>query len=389
MGKTRTKGTKKVIEASMAVAIGVKLCEPAVIPMYPITPQTHIVERLADFINDGDLNAQMLHAESEHAAISATLGASATAVRTFTATASQGLALMHEVLHVVSGMRLPIVMAVANRALSAPINIWNDHQDSISARDTGWLQLYVESAQGALDTVIMAYKIAENQKVLLPVMVCLDGFTLSHVYEPVDIPSLIQVRRFLPKFKSLFSYLDPRRPLTLGPVGFPDTFMEFKLEQQNAIDHSRKVIKAVSREFRKSFGRSYGDGMLELYKMKDAKIAVACMGTICGTARAVVDDLRKKGRKAGLIKVKAFRPFPIKEFQAVTGRLDGLAVIDRDVSFGHKGALCTEIESALFSRKNLKIAGYIAGLGGRDVTPKHIESAFKSIGKSNETIWLR
>ncbi len=280
---------KKVIEASEAVAKGAALCRPTVIPMYPITPQTHIVERLADYINDGILDSEMIHSESEHSAISSTLGAQATGVRTFTATASQGLALMHEILFVVSGMRLPIVMAVANRALSAPINIWNDHQDSVSARDSGWLQLYVESSQEALDTVIMAYKIAENKDILLPIMVCLDGFTLSHVYEPVDIPSQKQVDSFLPTYKPIYSYLDPKKPITQGPIAFPDTFMELKKMQQDAMDLSLPIIEKINKEFKTAFGRNYGDGLIETYKIEDATSAIVGMGSMCGTARVVVD----------------------------------------------------------------------------------------------------
>jgi len=364
------KGNMRVIEASMAVAIGTKLCEPAVIPMYPITPQTHIVERLADFINDGELNTEMIHVESEHAAISAAIGSSAMGVRTFTATASQGLALMHEVLHIVSGMRLPVVMAVANRALSAPINIWNDHQDSVSARDTGWIQLYVETAQEALDTVIMGFKIAEDHKVLLPVMVCIDGFTLSHVYEPVDIPLQAQVRRFLPKIKPVHT-LDPKKPVTMGPVGFPNSFMEFKKQEQDAMLGSKKIIKKAHADFAKQFKRKYADGMLEGYKLAGAETAIVAMGTIVSTARVVVDEMRKEGKKVGLIKVKCFRPFPDDELRHMTRKLKRLAVVDRDISLGQEGALASDIKSALYGSK-IKVKGFIAGLGGRDVTPKDI-----------------
>ncbi|MCX6710412.1 MAG: pyruvate ferredoxin oxidoreductase, partial [Candidatus Woesearchaeota archaeon] len=251
---------KKVIEASDAVATAVKMCRPSVIPVYPITPQTHIVERLSKYVNNGELDSEMIDAESEHSAISAAMGASACGTRVFTATASQGLALMHEILFIVSGMRLPVVMAVANRTLSAPINIWNDQQDSISARDSGWIQLYVESAQEAFDTTIMAYKIAENRKVLTPVMVCLDGFTLSHVFEPVDIPEQRKVDSFLPKYSPLYS-LDVKKPMSFGPIGFPNTFMGFKKMQQDAINNSASVIKSANDEFEKEFSRSYGDGL--------------------------------------------------------------------------------------------------------------------------------
>lgn len=379
---------KKVIEASTAVALGVKLCNPAVIPMYPITPQTHIVERLADYINDGLLKSEMIHAESEHSAISAALGAEATGVRVFTATASQGLALMHEILFVVAGMRLPVVIAVANRALSAPINIWNDHQDSISERDSGWIQLYVESAQEALDTIIQAYKIAENRKVLLPVMVCLDGFTLSHVYEPVDIPEKKDVDKFLPKYNPLFR-LDPEKPVTMGPIGFPNTYMEFRKATHEAMLNSIEIIKDVNNDFKNSFNRSYGNGLIETYKINDAEYAVATMGTACGTTRVVVDELRKQGKKVGLIKIKSFRPFPKQEIINCCKNIKGIAVIDRNISLGNEGALCTELRSAFYNQeKKPIIKGFIAGLGGRDITPEHIKTAFKKIETSNNSKWL-
>lgn len=363
---------KKVMECSQAVAEAVKLVKPAVIPMYPITPQTHIVETLAKQINNGILDSEMIHVESEHSALSAAIGASAIGVRVFTATASQGLALMNEILHIASGMRMPIVMAVANRALSAPINIWNDHQDSISARDTSWLQFYVESSQEALDTVIMAYKIAENHKVLLPIMVCLDGFTLSHVYEPVDIPDKKQVKRFLPDYKPLFK-LDPAKPITIGPIAFPNSFMEIKKQQQDAMENSVKIIKDVCGDFKKIFKRSYGDGFIETYKINDAKHAVIAMGSVCGTIRFVVDELRKKGKKVGLIKIKCFRPFPAEKIKKACERLKIVSVIDRDVSYGNQGALFTEVKAVLDKKT---VNSFIAGLGGRDIKIEHIKKIF-------------
>jgi pyruvate ferredoxin oxidoreductase alpha subunit len=316
-------GEKKVIEASMAVALAAKLCKPSVIAAYPITPQTHIVERIADFIYDGEMDAELIDMESEHSAISASLGAEAVGSRTFTATASQGLALMHEILFVVSGMRLPIVMAVANRALSAPINIWNDHSDSIAARDSGWMQFYVESAQEALDKVIIAYKIAENKSILLPAMICLDGFTLSHVYEPVDIPSQNQVDQFLPKYVPLHK-LDPTKPISMGPIGYPNSFMEFKHQQQEAMQKAINIIKKTNEEFSKMFGRSYGNGLIEEFMLKDAEYAVIAMGTITATTGYVVEELRKQGKKVGLIKVKTFRPFPEEEIIKATENLKAI-----------------------------------------------------------------
>jgi pyruvate ferredoxin oxidoreductase alpha subunit len=381
-------GEKKVIEASMAVAIAAKLCKPEVIAAYPITPQTHIVERIADFVHDGEMDAELIDVESEHSAISACLGAEAAGARTFTATASQGLALMHEILFVASGMRLPIVMAVANRALSAPINIWCDHSDSIAARDSGWMQFYVESAQEALDRIIIAYKISENQNILLPSMICLDGFTLSHVYEPVDIPEQKEVDKFLPKY-SPFHKLDPKKPVSMGPIGYPNSFMEFKYQQQEAMLNALNIIKKTHQEFEKKFGRSYGNGLIEEFMLKDADFAVIAMGTITATARHVVEELRKKGKKVGLIKIKTFRPFPEEDIIKAAENLKAVAVLDRDISFGQHGALFSEIKSAL-QHKNTIVNNFIVGLGGRDVTPGHIKTALEKTMKSKKTIteWL-
>lgn len=382
-----SKKNTQVIETSMAVAIGTRLCRPAVIPMYPITPQTHIVERLADFINDGELDSDMIHVESEHSAISAAIGASATGVRTFTATASQGLALMHEMLHVASGMRLPIVMAVANRALSAPINIWNDHQDSISARDTGWMQFYCESAQEALDTVIQAYKISEDKRVLLPSMVCIDGFTLSHVFEPVEIPEQSKVNRFLPRYKSVYAYLDPKKPISQGPVGFPDSFIEFKKQEQDAMEKAKAIIKSVNSNFKSSFGRSYGNGLVEEYKTKDARHIIIAMGSVCGTCRVVVDQMRKEGHKVGMLKIRSYRPFPKEDIRRVCSKVSGIAVIDKNISLGHEGALYSDIRSVIYNPKII-INGYIAGLGGRDITPMNIRYMLLSLKKQKEPEWV-
>ena len=381
---------KKVIEASQAVAEAVKLCRPAVIPVYPITPQTHIPERISDFVNNGEFDCEMIYVESEHSALSAAIGSSAAGVRSYTATASQGLALMNEILHIVSGMRLPVVMNVANRSLSAPINIWNDHQDSMSARDTGWIQLYVESAQEALDTTIMAFKIAEDNKVMLPIMVCLDGFTLSHVFEPVDLPEQKDVDAFLPKFSPVFK-LDTKAPTTMGPIGYPDVFMDFKKKQQEAFGAAFDAIKKVNSDFKAKFGRSYGDGIIEKYMLDDAKYVFVGLGTICGTARSVIDKLRASGKKVGMLKLKSFRPFDDATLVAALKNTDSIAVFDRAVSFGQKGPVVTEIESAFCSEsKRPIIHSFIAGLGGRDVKLDHIENAFTKIMKEKQgtTEWL-
>jgi pyruvate ferredoxin oxidoreductase alpha subunit len=377
--------SKQIMETSMAIAHAVKLCKPSVIPMYPITPQTHIVENISEFINNGDLKSEMIHVESEHSAISSAIGVSATGERVFTATASQGLALMHEILHIVSGMRLPIVMAVANRALSAPINIWNDHQDSISARDTGWIQIYAESAQEALDATIQAYKIAENKKVLLPAMVCVDGFTLSHIYEPVLVPQTREVGRYLPKLNLPYT-LDPKRPVTMGPVGFPDSFIKFKKQQQDAMIYSKGVIKTAFKDYKKKFGFGEGDGLVEEYYTSDAEIVIAAMGSVCGTIRHTVNELREKGKKVGLLKIRTYRPFPDEEIQKACKNLKNLQVIDKDISLGQQGALYTDIKECLYAT-DVKVKSFIAGLGGRDITPKDIEAIFENKSKK-DVEWL-
>jgi len=382
--------TKHIMETSKAVAFGAKLSRAGVVPMYPITPQTHIVENIADFINDGEMDAEMIHMESEHSAISAAIGSAFAGVRTFTATASQGLALMHEILHIASGLRTPMVMAVANRALSAPINIWNDHQDTMSARDCGWIQLFCENSQEAIDTTIMAFKISENSKVSLPVMVCIDGFTLSHVYEPVDIPDQKDVDKFLPKYK-VHHILDPKKPMTFGPIGYPNSFMQFKLAEQDAMKESIKVIEDINNEFSKIFGRKYGDGLIDLYKMKDAEYAVVMNGSTCGTARVAVDELRSKGKKVGLIKIKCFRPFPKEQLKNVCKNLKAIGVVDRNISLGHEGAIMSDLRSSLYELKEKpRVAGYILGLGGRDITDCHIKDIFEKLEKgeikSNE--WM-
>ncbi len=368
---------KMVVESSVAVAKAVKLCRVQVCPMYPITPSTHIPEKIAEYVANGELKAEMVDVESEHSAASAIVGAAATGARTFTATSSQGLALMYEILPIISGMRLPTVMAVANRALSAPINIWNDHSDSVSARDQGWIQLYVESSQESLDSIIQAYRISESRDVLLPAMVCFDGYSLTHVFEPIDEPEQSKVDEFLPKFKPLY-VLNPEKPLTMGPIGFPDSFMLFKQQQQRAMLASVDFIKKANKQFGKQFGRAYGDGLLEPYEMDGAEFALIAMGTACGTARVAVDNLRKQGKKVGLIKLRCLRPFPKQELQQAMRNLKAAAVIDRHVSLGYEGPLFTDVRSAIYCN-DIQILNYIAGLGGRDITVKHFEGALNDL----------
>jgi pyruvate ferredoxin oxidoreductase alpha subunit len=373
---------KEIQEASKAVANAVRLCRPQVIPIYPITPQTHNVEKLVEYINNGELNATSIPCESEHSVMSAAIGASATGSRTYTASSSQGIALMNEIIYIAAGMRLPIVMMVANRALSAPINIWNDHQDEMSVRDAGWIQFFVESTQEAVDTAIQSFKIAEHGSVMLPVMFGIDGFTLSHVFENVDIPSQKQVDLFLPKLK-MEHVLDSKKPVTMGPVGGPNHYMEIRKSNQDTILNSKTIIKKIHDEFKAKFGRGYGDGTIETYKTKDAKKIIVCMGTIAGTTRVVIDELRKKGQKVGLLKIRLFRPFPESEIINALKNVKDVIILDKSISLGKKGIIFTEIKDSLYkTKKNVK--GYIVGLGGRDVTKKHIIKAFNMVNEE----WL-
>jgi len=376
-----------VISGSEAIAEAVKLCKPKVLPMYPITPSTLVPERLADFVFDGELDAEMIHVESEHSAASALFGAYATGVRAFTASASNGIALMHEIIPIISSARFPAVMSVANRTISGPINIWNDHSDAMSERDQGWIQMYCESSQEAFDTIIMAYKIAEKEQVSLPVMVCIDGFALSHVYEPVQIEDQKKIDSFLPKYKPK-TYLDPKKPTTVGPIGFPNSFFEFHEQEQIAMSEALAEIPKVHKEFDNEFGRKYGNGLVELIKMKDAKYALIANGTSVGTARVVVDKLRKEGKKVGLIKLKTFRPFPAEEIRKACKNLKGLGVIDRHVSLGSEGAMTLDIKSALSDEK-CKVEGFISGLGGRDIDTKRLVKAFGILEKGEKGVWLK
>ena len=358
----------KVISANKAIAEGVRLAKPKVVPVYPITPQTSISEYLAQFVADGDLRAEYVRVESEHSAISAAVGASGAGVRVFTATSSQGLALMHEILFAAAGLRNPIVMANANRALSAPLSIWNDQQDSISQRDTGWMQFYAENAQEALDLVLQAYKISENKEVLLPSMVCVDGFILTHTVEPVDIPTEELVDSFLPSYQPEHAYLDPKDPMSLGTFTDPNYYMEARYDMEVAMEGAKQVIHDVNKEFKDVFGREYG--FVEEYMCNDAEIILIAMGSICGTIKTVIDSLRAQGEKVGLLKLMVFRPFPKDEIYEAVKNADRIAVLDKNISFGIGGVLYNEIKAKM----DVNASGFILGLGGRDVAPDDIKN---------------
>ena len=373
---------KKVISSAEAVSEAVKRARPSVIPVYPITPQTKISEKLADYVADGDLDAHYIKVESEHSAMSAAIGASGAGVRVVTATSSQGLAYMHEPVFAAAGMRVPIVMANANRALSAPINIWNDQQDSISERDSGWIQLYAETGQEAFDTILQAYKISENQDILLPTMVCIDGFILTHTVDPVEVLSQEEVDSFLPKYTRGYSYLDPEDPMSLGTLADTESYLEIRHDMEIAMEHSLDVIEEVGKEFGDLFGRYYG--LIEEYKSEDADIILIAMGSLCGTIKDVVDKERENGKKVGLVRIRSYRPFP-KDALKVAVKDAKLAVIDKDISFGAGGAVYMDVKAALDN----ETYGFIIGLGGRDITPIDIEEIIEKTENPTKDIeWI-
>jgi pyruvate ferredoxin oxidoreductase alpha subunit len=360
------------IEVSLAVGEAVKLANADVIAAYPITPQTHIVEGLAELVANGELDAAFVPVESEHSAMSACLGASAVGARTFTATAGQGLELMHEVLYIASSMRLPVVMAVANRAISAPLSVWGDHSDAMAVRDTGWVQIFVENGQEAVDNVLCAFRIGEDRRVLLPVMVHLDGFHLSHVIEPIYIPERSEVERFIPPYQHPFP-LDPARPVTMGDFGPPVIYSEVKWAQELSLRASKEVILQCWDEFGKSFGRCYHP--VESYHSEEAKVLLLTMGSFSETAMTAIDKMRREGREVGLIKLRLWRPFPFEELRQAVRNAEVLIILDRALSFGGPGgAVCSEIRSALYNEeKRPKIVSFVGGLGGRDITPAGFE----------------
>ncbi len=376
---------KKILEASHAVAEAVKLCRPQVLGMYPITPSTHIPERLSEFVNNGEMDAKLIRVEAEFSAISSIVGASAAGSRVFTATSSQGLALMNEVLYAASGMRLPIVMVVANRALSAPINIWNDWQDAISERENGWIQFFVESSQEAVDTIIQAYKIAEDERVYNPVIVNIDGFYLTHVYEPVDIPDQEQVDNFLPPLNYKYK-LDPTNPKTHGPFAYPVPYAKLKKRNFEDFHSFTPIIKEVHDDFAKEFGRSYGDGVIEEYK-NDRPYVILTMGSLSGTVKEFVDSRDD----VGLVRLRQYRPFPFEEVRNALEGKEMVLVVEKDVAFGSRsGAVFLDLRNALFDMKDKpRINNGIGGVGGTDITREDLGKAIDELkNKDGEIYWF-
>ena len=355
----------KQVEGSHAVADVVALCRPNVISAYPITPQTHIVEGLASIVGEGRLDAQFVNVESEFSAASVVLGASAAGARAYTATTSQGLLLMSEVIYCIAGMRLPIVLTCANRAISAPLSIWNDQQDSMAVRDAGWIQLHAEDNQEAADLHMQAFKIAEQT--FLPVMVCMDGFILTHAFEPVDVPEQKEVDDFLPPFQPRH-IVDPRYPRGIGLFADPRFYMETRYILHRALEKSEETIKEVSSEFARTFGRESG-GFIKAYKLEEADVAIVSMGSVVGTIKDLIDQLEEEGKKVGLLQICSYRPFPRKEvYNALKDKMN-IVVLEKCISLGRGGILASDVRWSFprAEQKDRNISSFVAGLGGRNI----------------------
>ena len=382
---------RKLIEGSMAVAELVKLCRPNVVAAYPITPQTHIVENLSQFVADGDLKAEFLNVESEFGAASVVLGASATGARSFSTTTSQGLLLMGEVLYNIAGLRLPVVITCANRTISAPINIWNDHSDAMTVRDAGWIMLFAEDNQEAADMHPQAYKIGEDPNICLPVLINMDGFILTHAFEPVDIPEQKEIDDFLPPYRPA-QYLTVKDPRTFGLLAEPQWYMETRYKLFETHEDVKPVIDKTADDFRVKFGRYYG-GLIDTYRLDDAERVFVAMGSLIGTLKDVVDTLREKGEKVGILKIRSFRPFPKEKIREVCGDVKEMIVVEKAFSFGFGGVLQEEMRATFYRQKHQPIiSGFVLGLGGRDIPPSTLINVYKrSKGKeiSNAFVDLR
>ena len=377
----------RVLDGNHAAAIGAILAKPEIVAAYPITPQTPLVQHFSQYVADGVMDSTIIEPESEHSAMSVLTGASLAGARTFTATSSQGLALMYEPYFRVSTMRLPIVMNIVNREMISPQSVWGGPQDSLTIRDAGWIQIYVEDNQEILDMTIQAFKIAENKDVLLPINICYDGFYLSHMTEGVDVPMQEEVNNFLPKYIPTHVKLDPLTPMAVDPLT-PGNYLQYYRElHMQAMDNAKRVIQEVNDEFAEKFGRNHF-GLIEPYRMDDAEYVLVTLGSLTGSARVAVDMAREKGIKAGLIKIRTLRPFPKEEVIELLRGRKAIGVIDRNVSFGwHTGIVYQEIKSAISSLDAVPTVPFVGGLGGEDLTTELMVEALDkvmAVGESNQ-----
>lgn len=367
------------LSGNEAAAIAMKQINPDVVAAFPITPSTEIPQYFSSFVNNGQVDTEFVAVESEHSAMSACIGAEAAGARAMTATSANGLSLMWEMIYIASSLRLPIVMSLVNRAVSGPLNIHNDHSDAMGVRDSGWIQLFSESNQEAYDNLIMAHRIAEHKDVLLPLMVCQDGFITSHSIENIELIEDDKVKEFVGKYKPEHYLLNDKEPIAVGPLDLQAYLFEHKKQQADAMRNAKKVIMEVSKEFEKMTGRKYG--FFEEYKMEDAEVAIVCMNSTAGTAKATVNKLRAEGVKAGLVKVRVFRPFPAEEIAESLKNAKAIAVLDKADSLNAAGgALFEDVVSGMYTSKyHVPTVNYVYGIGGRDTTVSDIESVYRDL----------
>ncbi len=370
-------GIRERLSGNEAAAIAMKQINPDVVAAFPITPSTEIPQYFSTFVSNGSVDTEFVAVESEHSAMSACVGAEAAGSRAMTATSANGLSFMWEMIYIASSLRLPIVMSLVNRAVSGPLNIHNDHSDAMGVRDSGWIMLFSENNQEAYDNLIMAHRIAENKDVLLPLMVCQDGFITSHSIENIELIEDDKVKEFVGTYKPEHYLLNDKEPMAIGPLDVQSYLFEHKYQQAQAMRNAKKVIADVAKDFEKMTGRKYS--FFEEYKMEDAEIAVVCMNSTAGTAKTVVDDLRNKGVKAGLVKVRVFRPFPTEEIANALGNLKSVAIMDKADSLnGAGGALFEDVTSAMYvNKKQVPAVSYVYGIGGRDVTSNDIHEVYE------------
>mgnify|MGYP004519224491 CR=1 FL=1 len=376
------------LSGNEATAIAMKQINPDVVAAFPITPSTEIPQYFSTFVSNGEVDTEFVAVESEHSAMSATIGAEAAGARAMTATSANGLSLMWEMIYIASSLRLPIVMALVNRAVSGPLNIHNDHSDAMGVRDAGWIVLFSENNQEAYDNMLMAHRIAEHKDVQLPVMICQDGFITSHSIENIELENDEEVKKFVGQYKPEHYLLNDKEPIAIGPLDLQAYLFEHKAQQAEAMKNAKKVIKEVAEEFEKWTGRKYE--FFEKYKLDDAEIAIVCMNSTAGTTKAVVDELREKGVKAGLLKLRMFRPFPAEEIAEALQGLKAVAILDKADSLNSAGgALFEDVTSAMYvNKKQVPMVNYIYGIGGRDTTTMQIESVYndlQEIVKTGET----